>query len=620
MRWSVGPKPPIPPARLTRRRVSSLTPGRPRPARAAGCRGGRVWLCTAIRRASSTTRTAYTPAWVRVTGMFHHDASETLRLDPMSPKRQGRAEGEEVVEDVHRDARLETAGADDQPPGDEAEREPVEEQREVLRTVGRGEEQRREQDRTPLGHQLGGAGGVELQQRARGLHQVAAEEVLLPRCLEGRGEQHDEGQRHRGCGELVEVWGSGRFTGPRHDQARPELGDQSDHETPTHDQKKRQRIFGATEVSQRGRIRCTSLIVAQVTRIIAPSEMFSISRNDGVTVVGLADRRGCPEGARPGRRATGSRRRWPPSWTARKSTVQHGEARTRLPPGVAPRAEHLVVGVGSGCGYARVGCAASAGPAAGLRRSPCSRPARIDRCRGGGYRLGSTPYAGGGKRGTADCRAAAPAPPTVLARLSLPRPSRPVLRRASRASDRSRPSSSSDSKSGGETRRPVTATRTGPKALRGFSPSSSTRAVRRAVSIASVVHSGQRGERVVRGLDHRPAVLVEELGDVGAGPGRRRPRRRAGSRACRRPPIALPIRSCTSGTAALSRTVGSSVGGSRRRGRRPAARAAVREVSSATESSRMWVALIASAFFRSNRAGFGLTRLDARRPPPSPAA
>ncbi len=52
-------------------------------------------------------------------------------------------------------------------------------------------------------------------------------------------------------------------------------------ETPTHDQKKRQRIFGATEVSQRGRIRCTSRIVAQQTRIIAPSERLSSSRNEG---------------------------------------------------------------------------------------------------------------------------------------------------------------------------------------------------------------------------------------------------------------------------------------------------------------------------------------------------
>ena len=54
---------------------------------------------------------------------------------------------------------------------------------------------------------------------------------------------------------------------------------------------------------------------------------------------------------------------------------------------------------------------------------------------------------------------------------------------------RSRPSSSSDSNSGGETRRPVTATRTGPKASLGLSPRPSTSAARNAASISAVLHS-----------------------------------------------------------------------------------------------------------------------------------
>ena len=58
-----------------------------------------------------------------------------------------------------------------------------------------------------------------------------------------------------------------------------------------------------------------------------------------------------------------------------------------------------------------------------------------------------------------------------------------------RRSVRGRPSSSNDSNRGGETVRPVTATRIGPKACFGFSPRPSTTASRSAASIALAVHS-----------------------------------------------------------------------------------------------------------------------------------
>ncbi len=72
--------------------------------------------------------------------------------------------------------------------------------------------------------------------------------------------------------------------------------------------------------------------------------------------------------------------------------------------------------------------------------------------------------------------------------------------------------------------------------------------------------------------------------------------------------VSLPIRSCTSGTAApqqrlllLGRRVGDEL-------RRPAGRAPSGAAISSTESSRMCEALIASHFLRSKRAGLGLTR------------
>ncbi len=81
-----------------------------------------------------------------------------------------------------------------------------------------------------------------------------------------------------------------------------------------------------------------------------------------------------------------------------------------------------------------------------------------------------------------------------------------------RPSERSRPSSSSDSNSGGLTRLPVTAMRTGPKALRGLSPRPSTSASRRAASIASVVQSSSSDERVVRRPDDLAPAVVDLVG------------------------------------------------------------------------------------------------------------
>ena len=77
-----------------------------------------------------------------------------------------------------------------------------------------------------------------------------------------------------------------------------------------------------------------------------------------------------------------------------------------------------------------------------------------------------------------------------------------------RARVRSRPSSSIDSYSGGDTVRPVTATRTGPNACRGLRPSPSTSAALSASSIVGGVHSSR--------ADSAPAAASST---------RRRPRR-----------------------------------------------------------------------------------------------
>ena len=85
-----------------------------------------------------------------------------------------------------------------------------------------------------------------------------------------------------------------------------------------------------------------------------------------------------------------------------------------------------------------------------------------------------------------------------------------------RARLESRPRISIDSNSGGETRRPVTATRSGPNANFGLMPSPSTSAARSAASIAAVVPLRQRFQR----RDRRP---------------RARRRRRPSARRARRP-------------------------------------------------------------------------------------
>ena len=102
---------------------------------------------------------------------------------------------------------------------------------------------------------------------------------------------------------------------------------------------------------------------------------------------------------------------------------------------------------------------------------------------------------------------------------------------ARRASERSRPSSSSDSNSGGDTFRPVTAIRTGPNATRGLSSSFSMSASRRAASMSAVDHDSSAGERLVRRA-YDVAAGVVELVD-------QRERRLVGA-----PELALGAREC----------------------------------------------------------------------------
>src|ERR687891_2425386 len=77
-----------------------------------------------------------------------------------------------------------------------------------------------------------------------------------------------------------------------------------------------------------------------------------------------------------------------------------------------------------------------------------------------------------------------------------------------RSSERSLPSSAIDSKSGGEIRVPVTAARTGWKALRAESPRSSWRA-RISASIAGVAHSSSFSSRSATSARYRscPAII-----------------------------------------------------------------------------------------------------------------
>ena len=150
----------------------------------------------------------------------------------------------------------------------------------------------------------------------------------------------------------------------------------------------------------------------------------------------------------------------------------------------------------------------------------------------------------------------------------------------------------------------MTATRTGPKALRGLSPSPSTSAARSAASIAAVVHVAERRQRVVRRRDDVAPGLVEvfvasgsndvlvdeqeaEHGD-GLGQG-----------------VDPLVHQRHRGGQQLALLVGDRLVDARRplRGTGSPARSCPR-----AEIRRMWAALIASHFFMSKRAGFGLTR------------
>ncbi len=80
---------------------------------------------------------------------------------------------------------------------------------------------------------------------------------------------------------------------------------------------------------------------------------------------------------------------------------------------------------------------------------------------------------------------------------------------------RSRPSSSIDSYSGGETVRPLTATRTGPNACRGLRPSPSTSADFSASSIAGVDHSASSRSAAVAASRTRGVRRAQLLGGGG---------------------------------------------------------------------------------------------------------
>ena len=75
-----------------------------------------------------------------VTGSCHQDTSETVQGALQVAEDDRDAEGEQVVQDVQRDPGLEPADEDDDQAGHQSEREPVEEQREVLRAVRQREQ------------------------------------------------------------------------------------------------------------------------------------------------------------------------------------------------------------------------------------------------------------------------------------------------------------------------------------------------------------------------------------------------------------------------------------------------------------------------------------------------
>ena len=220
-----------------------------------------------------------------------------------------------------------------------------------------------------------------------------------------------------------------------------------------------------------------------------------------------------PSDRRPDRPGWGAPRS---ATTTTKPTTTSEDPDDRPPPGVVPGAQHLVVRARPVVRERRASAAVRGTAAAGSRVR--RRVGCWGYCGGGGY------AGGGGGCGSV----------TAASRLG------------SRARDRSRPSSSSDSKSGGEMRRPVIATRTGPNALRGLSPSPSMSAVAQRLVDRRGVPGVQRRQRVVAALTtcgpRRCRAACRRR------PGRARSsRRRTGSRACRRDSPAWSSARCTSG-------------------------------------------------------------------------
>ena len=166
---------------------------------------------------------------------------------------------------------------------------------------------------------------------------------------------------------------------------------------------------------------------------------------------------------------------------------------------------------------------------------------------------------------------------------------------------RSRPSSSSDSNSGGDTLRPGHG-----------DPHRAERDPRlqlaplHQLGLEGLLDRGRRPRVQCRQRRRAPRVRRRGRRRRSRRPARTRPRRRTGSRASPTASVSLLIRSATSGIARSSSCGRAATTGS---SRTPAAsrNGSTRSVISSIDSIRMCAALIASAFFRSKRAGLGLT-------------
>ncbi len=247
-----------------------------------------------------------------------------------------------------------------------------------------------------------------------------------------------------------------------------------------------QRSLGTTEVSQRGRSRCTTRWIAQVTRMIDAEREVEVEQRDRLDRL---ERQGVHEVLE----VVALLRRHPDQHDRQQQQRRHQEepdeqrdrADDRLPPRIGPGAEHLVVGLRLGVRERRV---RRGGRGRRVRRVRRSRRQVLLRRRP--------------RRGPARC---------LLVRHPRVLVSQPACALLSRASERSRPSSSNDSNSGGDTRLPVTATRTGPNALPRLEPELLDEGLpQRGVDRLG----GPRVEcrqRVVRGLHDAAAVLVEQL-------------------------------------------------------------------------------------------------------------